>query len=310
MTITISAAARRFLEHGNAIRALSDLTLHAYRADLNDFAMHVGGDTGVAAVNRDCIRNYAQAQLDKGLKATTLRRRIATLKLLFNWLEREEVLPLSVFHRLDLTIRIPRRLPRALDSQEIRALLRKAEDEVKHAPLNSYDIVLTHFAVVALFTTGLRISELTTACVNDVSLLDSSIRVRGKGNRERRVYLPGKQAANILRQFLKHRARFTGNSTNLLVTADGQPVTAQRLRRRLRTLAARAGLQRRVTPHMLRHTAATQLLEAGVDIRFVQRLLGHASIATTQIYAEVRDAALRTRLLRANTLSRVTRACR
>lgn len=309
MTITVSTAAKRFLEHGNAIRALSDLTLHAYRADLNDFATHVGSETGVGSVSRDCIRGYAQAQLDRGLKATTLRRRIATLKLLFNWLEREELLPLSIFHRLDLAIRTPRTLPRALESHEIGALLKRSELELRGALAGTPDAALTHFAVVTLFTTGLRISELITARVGDVSLVDASIRVSGKGNRERSVYLPGKQASRVLGQYLKRRSQVSTCSPFLLVRPDGQPMSAQLLRRRLRALAERAGLQRRVTPHMLRHTAATQLLEAGVDIRFVQRLLGHSSIATTQIYAEVRDVALRSRLLSANTLARVTRTC-
>src|SRR5262249_55053864 len=97
-------------------------------------------------------------------------------------------------------------------------------------------------------------------------------------------------------------------SQALLVRSDGGPLTAQHVRKHLRSLAVAAGIQRRVTPHMLRHTAATQLLEADVDIRFVQRLLGHASISTTQIYTQVRDAALKAKLTRANTLARLRRA--
>lgn len=283
--------------------------MQAYRADLKNFAGHLPADTSVMAVDRDHIRRYARSQLDLGLLATTVRRRLATLRLLFGWLEREEIVRLSVFHRLDLTIRAPHRLPRALDAHEIRALILRARYETQHPPTgDSYDAMLTNFTVVALFTTGLRVGELVTARLSHVSLADGSIRVAGKGNRERRVYFPGNRAARILERYLGSRRRVAGESDFLLVATDGECVTAQRLRRRLRTLAVRSGIERRITPHMLRHTAATQLLEAGVDIRFVQRLLGHASIATTQLYTEVRDQALWARLCSADTLSRVIRA--
>jgi Site-specific recombinase XerD len=191
----------------------------------------------------------------------------------------------------------------------MRALLLKAEYEVKHPPgEDPYDALTTHFVVVALFTTGLRVGELTEARLLDVSLTDGSLGVKGKGNRERRVYMPGARAARVLANFLARRSVHAGASDRLLVTTKGEAVSPQRLRKRLRGLAVRAGLRRPLTPHMLRHTAATQLLEAGVDIRFVQRLLGHASISTTQLYTEVRDTALKETLARADTLSRITRA--
>jgi site-specific recombinase XerD len=229
---------------------------------------------------------------------------------LFRWLEREGLVPLSVFHRLDLAIRLPRRLPRALEAEEMRCLLRAArrrQNLSEHRPL-SYERLLLHFIVVTLFTTGVRVSELVSVRIDDVSYRDGTIQVRGKGNRERRVYLPGRQALNLLSRFLERRWRITSTSRHLLVDARGRPITPQHVRKTLRALGQRAGLSRRITPHMLRHTAATQLLEAGVDTRFVQRLLGHASIATTQIYTQVRDTALQTTLARANTLARLIRA--
>ena len=166
---------------------------------------------------------------------------------------------------------------------------------------------LMHFVLVTLFTTGLRIGELVMIRLPDISVREGVIQVRGKGNRERLVYVPGKQAMAVLRGFLEARRRIAGEHQELLVSWEGTPISAQHIRKRLRRLAAMAGIVRRVTPHMLRHTAATQLLEAGVDIRVVQRLLGHASIATTQIYTHVSDAALKQRLTRANTLQRLGR---
>lgn len=302
-------AIARFLEHCRVGKCLSPHTLRAYGGDLTDFAAHIGR-IRVTDVDRESIREYTRTLLDqRNLKSTTVRRRIATLKVLYRWMEREELVPISVFHRLDLSIRLPRRLPRSLKSNEMRLLLHVADQVVRRSPASGrYDARLMQFAVVALFTTGLRIGELVTVCLGDVSAQDGSIQVRGKGNRERRVYMPGTQALSALRRFLDARTVVGAGCDRLLVTEGGNPVSSQHVRTRLRSLGEKAGIDRRVTPHMLRHTAATQLLEAGVDIRFVQTLLGHTSIATTQIYTTVRDAALKESLSKANTLQRLSRA--
>jgi site-specific recombinase XerD len=303
------AVARRFLDHCRVAKRLSPNTLRAYDADLNDFVGHLGRSRRVGQVGRDDLRGYARVLLDKrGLKETTVRRRMATLKILFRWLEREEVVALSPFYKLDMVIRLPRRLPRALHTEEIRRLLMRSEAATRRRRRShAYDGFLLHFAIVVLFTTGLRISELVAADVSDVRRREGSIHVRGKGNRERRVYVVGKVALGILDRFLTLRSRVGVETDRLLVSSQGRPLTAAMMRRRLRHLAERAGIPRRVTPHMLRHTAATQLVEAGVDIRVVQQLLGHASIATTQIYTHVSDASLRERLAAADTLGRVRR---
>lgn len=307
--ITLSHAATQFLEHCRVAKSLSSNTLRAYASDLAHFAGVLGRAIAVTDVDRDAVRLYAGTLLDgKRLKESTVKRRMATLKVLFRWLEREEIVPLSVFHRMDLTIRLPKRLPRALEAEEMRGLLRAAQR--RGSPPGTrrpYEDLLLHFVVVVLFTTGLRVGELVSVNLDHVSLRDGTIQVRGKGNRERRVYLPGRQALTLLTRFVDARKRIASGSDHLLVTARGKPLTPKRVREFLRTLGEQANLRRRVTPHMLRHTAATQLLEAGVDTRFVQRLLGHASIATTQIYTQVRDAALKAILSRANTLSRLDR---
>jgi integrase/recombinase XerC len=296
----------RFIEHCRVGKCLSPHTLRAYGSDLADFGAHIGGQK-LVEVDRDSVRAYARVLFDqRNLKSTTVRRRIATLRVLYKWMEREELVPLSVFHRLDLSIRLPRRLPRALKVHEMRLLLAAADHAIRKCPATvRYEAQLMRFTIVCLFTTGLRIGELVAAGLSDVSAHDGTIQVRGKGNRERRVYLPGAQALSALAKYLAARARVRRESDNLLITSEGSAASAQFIRTRLRSLAERAGIARRVTPHMLRHTAASQLLEAGVDIRLVQILLGHSSIATTQIYTEVRDAALKERLATANTLQRL-----
>lgn len=303
MPLPLAEAAQRFLDHCRVAKTLSPHTLRAYEADLGHVMMRLGSATAVGAIDRDALRRYIGRMLgEEGLKESSVKRRLATLKQLFKWLEREEVLPLSPFHRLDVTIRLPRRLPRALSVEDIRRLLLRSGHEMEDG---SFGPLLLHFVVVTLFVTGLRIGELTGLRLGDVTLTSSSFVVRGKGNRERQVYLSGKEPKALLRAFLKRRARLRLGSDALLVSEDGVTLTPQHIRRRLSGLAKRAGIERRVTPHMLRHTAATQLIEAGVDIRFVQKLLGHASIATTQIYTQVSDASLKNTLEKANTLDRV-----
>lgn len=299
---------RRFLDHCRIAKSLAPNTLRAYSSDLAHATRTFGVDADVLAIDREHVRDYVRQMLDRDRRTeATAKRRVATLKIFFKWLEREEVVPLSVFKRLDLCIRLPRRLPRALDAADMRKLLRHVEGRNDQSP-GLYEQRLMHFVVVALFTTGVRISELVSLHMAQVSVVDGALHVRGKGNRERRVFLPGREAQRVLSQFIRARHKVHGASHPLLLTEHGEPVTAAYVRQRLRRLARRAGIERRVTPHMLRHTAATQLLEAGVDIRFVQRLLGHSSIATTQIYTQVRDGALKDKLARANTLARLRRA--
>lgn len=308
----VSDAIGRFLEHCRIAKRLSPHTLRAYETDLVNFRAFIGAEESIGEIDRDRIRAFARYLFDaRLLKETTVRRRMAALKVLFRWLEREEVIPLSPFHRLDMPIRLPRSLPRALTAEEVSSLLHRcaleAGTEVGEV---RYSAILMHFIVVCLFTTGLRVGELTGALMADLDVSSASLLVRGKGNRERRVFLPGADAGSLLRRYLAMRNRLGKADETFVVSREGRRVSSQSLRRLLVSLAQRAGLERRVTPHMLRHTAATQLIEAGVDIRFVQKLLGHASIATTQIYTQVSDGSLKAMLEQADTLGRVKRRVR
>jgi integrase/recombinase XerD len=146
--------------------------------------------------------------------------------------------------------------------------------------------------------TGLRVGEVCKLRSDDVLSGGASLRVRGKGSRDRIAYVSDDRLAKELLGL----AHVRGIDTPLFVNRSGLPIKAQTIRARLRTVAAACGIRRRLTPHMLRHTAATLLIETGVDIRFVQRLLGHSSISTTEIYTHVSDEALRSTLARANVL--------
>jgi site-specific recombinase XerD len=306
-SISVNDAIQRFLEHCRVAKGLAPHTLRAYGCDLDRFVGHVGGSTPANAIGRESLHSHARGLLDvAGLRETSVRRHMATLKAMFHWMERETIVPWSAFRHYDFSIRVPIPLPRSLDSHEMRLLLRAAARGVRRSRGGDrYWSSLIQLAVVGMFTTGVRIGELVSVRLPDISFEEGMIRIRGKGRRERQVYLPGVEARAVLDRYMSVRCRLTEVNDRLLVSPSGASLSAQCIRRRLRFLAERAGIPRKVTPHMLRHTAATQLIEAGVDIRFVQKLLGHASIATTQIYADVRDSTLRATLTRANTLARL-----
>jgi site-specific recombinase XerD len=152
-----------------------------------------------------------------------------------------------------------------------------------------------------MMSTGIRVGELCKLRIDDVSPDGEMLRIHGKGSRDRMAYVTDENLRNDLRKFLEERRR-QGTGNALFINRYGSPMRPQSIRSKLRRIATEVGLTRRVTPHMLRHTAATLLIETGVDIRFVQRLLGHSSIATTEIYTHVSNEALRTTLERADIL--------
>jgi integrase/recombinase XerD len=159
-----------------------------------------------------------------------------------------------------------------------------------------------------LFATGVRVSELAAVRVEDVDLEERSVRIFGKGSRERQVFLPDEGIVAQVREYIAtHHQRGT-LSGGLLINTRDRSASSSSLRNRIKALAKTASLTQRVTPHVLRHTAATALMESGVDIRFVQRLLGHQSIATTQIYTHVSDRALKTAIVSANVFRHFGRA--
>ncbi|PPR25456.1 MAG: Tyrosine recombinase XerD, partial [Alphaproteobacteria bacterium MarineAlpha10_Bin1] len=158
---------------------------------------------------------------------------------------------------------------------------------------------------LVISVTGVRVSELCAIAAIDVSTDGSSIQVLGKGSRDRIVYVSD---AGLREDFMARRNRRIneeGERAPLLVNGRGARLQPQTLRQRLHKLRVRNGMSRTITPHMLRHTAATLLIESGTDIRFVQRLLGHASIATTEIYTQVNDRSLRRAVFQANTLQQI-----
>ena len=291
-TITIE-----FLDHCRT-KDLSDHTLRAYRQDLNDFQKWSAREKPINWFSKETIIAWMADMRERNLAPASIKRRIACLKVICRWLEDEERISDSPFHRLRATVRLPRRLPRNLSQDELMSLfgardvLGGKEPEFRAATLS--------LALEILFTTGIRVGELCSIQLNDLDLNDGVITIQGKGNRERRVFLVDAEIKELVRAYIKRRTETLPRTDTLLVTRRGTPVTPDHIRKSLHRHIEGLGFSRKITPHMLRHTAATQLLENGVDIRFVQKLLGHASISTTEIYTHVSDAKLRDVIRTAN----------
>jgi integrase/recombinase XerD len=151
----------------------------------------------------------------------------------------------------------------------------------------------TLLAVALMLATGMRVNEVVNIDCENIDLPGRSVRIVGKGRRERQVFLTNEWIKGLTLAYLKTRLVLGVEHRHLLFNRNREPLTTAAMRARLVKAAHDADLASRVTPHMLRHTAATQLIEAGVDIRYIQRLLGHASLATTEIYTHVSDRALK-----------------
>jgi integrase/recombinase XerC len=305
--LSLGLAKSRFMAHCRVSRGLSPNTLRAYAGDLADFLGFLRRMPLLTLQDPESVQRYLTHLKDRRrLKHSTIRRRVATLKVFCRWLEFEQLIVSSPFRALAVELRVPKQLPRAVSETDMRQLLKGARATALRRGRGAiYDSWLRYFVVVLLFTTGLRVGEVAAAKLEDLSIEERALRVCGKGNRERRVFIPRGHAAYVLERYVDLRYRRKTTADSLLVDALGKPMSPAQLRQLLHVTVRRAGIERRITPHMLRHTAATQLLRAGVDIRFVQRLLGHASITTTELYTHVSNQSLRDRLDKADTLGRV-----
>lgn len=289
----LTTAVDAFLTYCVDEKHLAPNTLLAYRQDLAEFQRFAGRRRRLETIRADDLLSYHSSLVFRGLSAATTKRRLACLRALFARFVRRSVLEQSPFAQLELTIRLPVRLPRCLERSELRKLMHC------RATLGS----TCSLAVGLLLATGIRVGELTAMRLRDIDARGERIRIFGKGSRERTVFVIDRALQQEIRTYIEASHGRNGEDRRLLVDVAGRAVSAATIRQQIHVLAQVAGLTCHVTPHMMRHTAATMLLESGMDIRFVQRLLGHRSILTTQIYTHVSDQALRAALARANVLA-------
>ncbi|MBI1887237.1 MAG: site-specific tyrosine recombinase XerD [Nitrosomonadales bacterium] len=263
---------------------LSRNTLDSYRRDLTKFALWLEQQRGTSilqATHGDIQGYLAHLVTVQKAKPSSTGRNISSLKRLFRYLLRQGKIATDPTLQID-TPKLPRNLPKSLTEQDVERLLDAPDVQT---PLGLRD--RTMFEV--LYATGLRVSELVTLRVTQVSMDTGVVRVMGKGSKERLVPL-GEEALDWLRRYLADgRGVLLGKQMTdaLFVTARGEGMTRQMFWYLIKKHAKHGGLNKPLSPHTLRHAFATHLLNHGADLRVVQMLLGHADISTTQIYTHV-----------------------
>jgi integrase/recombinase XerD len=281
--MSLEAGIDLFLSHARVEKGLAPNSVEAYGRDLRRYAAHLGrlGVTDWAAVTRAEILAHLAELVQRGLSPRSQARGLSAIRQLHALLVAERLAPVNATDEIDAP-RPGRRLPSLLSRDEVERLLARPDPRTAAGRRDRAMLEL-------LYATGLRVSELIGLELNDVNLETRVLVARGKGSKERLVPV-GAPAAEAVRAYLStaREALLRGRrSKDLFVTPRGKRMTRQGFAKIVARLARGAGIARAISPHKLRHSFATHLLEGGADLRVVQAMLGHSDVSTTQIYTHV-----------------------
>ena len=280
-SITARETVQTYLDHLRDQRRLSARTLDAYRRDLTDFLAWAETDTPVdwARLRQDQVRAYAAARHRAGLSAKSLQRRLSSLRGLFGFLLREGRVDANPAEGVRAP-KVNRHLPEVLDADQLQHLLDLPGEDA----LSRRDAAMMEL----FYSSGLRLAELAALDLSDLDRRERIVEVTGKGKKTRRVPV-GRPALRAIERWLPHRddGLATADESALFVGRGGRRLSHRAIQQRLAQRAREQGLPQRLHPHLLRHSFASHLLESSGDLRAVQELLGHADIATTQIYTHL-----------------------
>ncbi|MBF0474305.1 MAG: site-specific tyrosine recombinase XerD [Deltaproteobacteria bacterium] len=274
----------RFFDFLKVERGLADNSISSYNGDLLGFVhfLNVRGITDLKAVTRIDLTAYIFDLKKQGFKDSTVARRMAAVRTLFRFLVQDRIIETTPAAELDLP-RLRQKIPGILSAEEVDKLL-AAPDQT--TPRGLRDAAMLE----VIYATGMRVSELVSLTLNNLNLELGFIRAIGKGSKERIVPL-GQAAINRTREYLESgRSRLTKARPEpyVFINRSGKPLTRQGFWKLIKKYALISGIQGDITPHTMRHSFASHLLERGADLRAVQEMLGHADISTTQIYTHLR----------------------
>ncbi len=302
LAMQLNEATAKFLIGYFSAHARESKTKAAYKCDLEQFQVFAGRDFGFIEINGDLVERWAAQLHAQKYSVASIRRKIVVLKVFCSYWVRKGFLNESPFWRVKLSFGRIEQLPRTLTSGEMRTLLDQARQNYSLfqqkrlkpklprtalAASQPYR-ALRNFALVdLLFATGMRVGELSALDLKDFVVQEGIFRVQGKGGRDRLAFAVDAQTIQIQRDHLEARKQIETESPALFLNASGKRLSTQGIANVISQLRKEAGIERHITPHMLRHTVATLLLRNGVDIRVVQEFLGHTSIATTQRYTHI-----------------------
>ena len=268
-----------FLASLQATKNLSANTLAAYESDLKQFFAFEK-----RPLEPDLCAFVAYLHGERRLKDSSVRRKIVTLKLFYGYLTEREILPASPFRKLKFRFKQERRLPKTLSVADVAKLLRCFEiDEKNLTPFAKFLYLRDAALLDLLVCTGIRIGEAAALTAGDIIASERTLLIHGKGRKQRLIYISSPVTWARLNALLRSRK----GDTHLFVNRYGSPLSVHGIEDVYKKYVRKARLSGSSTPHYLRHTFATNLLANGADLRSVQEILGHASVATTQIYTEV-----------------------
>lgn len=279
-----------YLSYCQYQKRLDEKTRKAYRIDLQQFSRNIPTDN-VLLITPVLLENFI-GQLHQQYKPKTVKRKIASLKAFFRYLEYRDIISYNPFNKVQTKFREPAHLPKIIPLHTVELFLATIYQQYRFAK-TAYQRknALRDAAVIELlFSTGMRISELCHLGSDDVGQYDRTVLIYGKGSKERRIQIGNDAVMYILNVYRETFATAISQSLHFFANQNGTPLSDQSVRRMINKYAALAGIKLHITPHMFRHTFATCLLEADVDIRYIQEMLGHSSINVTEIYTHVTTA--------------------
>lgn len=311
-----NAALEAYLCHCRCEKRLDAKTVKAYRCDLEQFEKWLESWRGtVTSVGKGDLSSYL-GHLNARFAPSSAKRKIASLRAFYSYCEAEGWVPANPFRGFKVCIREPKRLPRTIPLADLNGIFREINSSESSAfpgtlegsvpdpskgGYRSFCLARDRAIVEVLLATGLRVSELCGLDDQDFDQTAKTFLIFGKGAKERIIQVENESTLDALEDYLARRNAWqsskpgaaSSTSSPLFVNRFNQRLAEQSVRALISKHASRAAVSTHITPHMFRHTFATLLLEEDVDIRYIQRLLGHSSIKTTEIYTHVTNAKLR-----------------
>lgn len=286
-TLHIGTQISYYIDHCRFQKGLSPQTIKAYQIDLNQFSAFV------QQFDNSCTKENLQsyiAHLHSKYKIKSVKRKIAALKAFFSYLEFEELIDVNPFRKIQIRLHEPFLLPRTIPLSHINSILQCAYQQktLFKSGTFQYRSMQRDIAVLELlFATGMRVSELCSLRPEAVDLTDGTIKIYGKGSKERIIQIGNKSVLSAVSAYGHAFSESIAKADWFFINRLGSQLSDQSVRLIIRKYTTLAGINQHITPHMFRHSFATLLLEEDVDIRYIQQLLGHSSITTTQIYTHV-----------------------
>ena len=280
----LNPEAERYLEFCLKRKNLDSKTIKSYSIDLKQFKIFVI-ENNLIWNDKNTIEKYIES-LHAQYQPKSVKRKIASIKAFFHYLELEEIIETNPFHKIQLKYKEPFILPKTIPIKNIETIINFAYLSYKNAHTEYIKKATLRNVLILelLFATGMRISELCSLTLEQIDLTEYIIKIYGKGSKERLIQICNKNVQRLLYKYEKIRKHETYDNNFLFTNRLHNRLSEQSVRNMINNYAKLSGISLHITPHMFRHSFATLLLEENVDIRYIQQMLGHSSITTTQIY--------------------------